>query len=78
MSEITDVLRSRDLPSDSDWFFSFFVQPDGLFLSQETEEWDFKEHWPYSYSDAYIKLGISAKHRRTKRCEMRFSWVAHT
>jgi Putative DNA-binding domain/NB-ARC domain len=54
-SDIRGKLLAGSFPENDEWFLSHFIQDDGTFLSSEGENWDFKEEWPFSYSDAYFQ-----------------------
>lgn len=51
---VSRILRTGSYPDDAEWFFSSFRGEDGVFLNRENHLWDFKESWPFSYSDDYF------------------------
>lgn len=53
---VSDFINSRVFPSD-EVFFSMFAPNGDRFIDQEDLNWDFKDQWPFSYSDEYF-LGI--------------------
>lgn len=63
MEKIENYLETGRFPDGGSWFKESFVKDDGSFIDSEGEVWDFKEDWPFSYSDKYFihlcKLAIS-------------------
>lgn len=51
---ISRTLRTGSYPEDGKWFFDLFRAEDGVYLGRENHLWDFKESWPFSYSDEYF------------------------
>lgn len=49
---ISEWISSGQLPDDTT-FRDALLDADGMFLAREGEVWDFKEEWPFSYSNAY-------------------------
>lgn len=50
---IRDWSETLSPPSNED-FYVAFTSEDGLFLSEEGRNWDFKDRWPFSLSDEYF------------------------
>lgn len=51
---VARALRTATFPEDGEWFFEAFCDEEGTFVGRETELWDFKDNWPFSYSDDYF------------------------
>jgi hypothetical protein len=51
---IEGLVNSGELPKDSQIIIDVIGDDKGLFISTEGENWDFKESWPFSYSDSYF------------------------
>ena len=51
---LKEMLSTRSIPSDNEWFFQTFTEVGGKFSAQETENFDFKKTWPSSLSDEYF------------------------
>ncbi len=51
---IEDIIWSKTLPTDPEGLIEHIGNPDGSFVPQEGVNWDFKESWPFSYSDPYF------------------------
>lgn len=58
MQELRQTLQDKEFCWTESQFFDAFIQSDGTFLNQETELYDFKREWPFSYSDSYF-LGLA-------------------
>jgi len=52
-TSIHEWCLSRTPPSEAD-FFATFVDQSGLYILEEGPTWDFKQEWPFSYSDSYF------------------------
>lgn len=57
-TSILEIVRKGDLPITADEILPLLTNEDGTFLNQEGTLWDFKETWPFEYSDSYFG-GIS-------------------
>lgn len=53
-TSILEIVRGGQLPTDADDILPLITNEDGTFLNQEGTLWDFKETWPFSYSDEYF------------------------
>lgn len=51
-ARIMEWLEQESLPGSEEMYSTFLEGK--LFSSSEGTTWDFKEHWPFSYSDAYF------------------------
>ncbi len=51
---ITDIITSGELPTEAGGLLDFLGEANGTFIATEGETWDFKETWPFSYSDSYF------------------------
>ena len=48
------IIESGALPIDRAEILPYLTEADGKFISSEGPTWDFKESWPFSYSDSYF------------------------
>jgi energy-coupling factor transporter ATP-binding protein EcfA2 len=48
------IIEEGILPQNVEVILPFLTEADGLFISSEGPNWDFKESWPHSYSDSYF------------------------
>jgi hypothetical protein len=55
--QVQEFIDRREFP-DNKKFLEMFCEGGNLFIDQEDSNWDFKDQWPYSYSDDYF-LGIA-------------------
>ena len=53
-TSILEIVRKGDLPITADEILPLLTNEDGTFLNQEGTLWDFKETWPFEYSDSYF------------------------
>jgi hypothetical protein len=44
---------SKAAPSEAD-FYAAFVDQSGQYILEEGPTWDFKQEWPFSYSNPYF------------------------
>ena len=51
---LKEMLSTRSIPPDNEWFLQTFTEPNGKFSAQETENFDFKKTWASSLSDEYF------------------------
>ncbi len=51
---LLEIVQSGLLPEQSADFLPLVTNDDGTYLLQEGTVWDFKETWPFSYSDGYF------------------------
>jgi hypothetical protein len=51
---IAEIIESGELPVEASGLLSFVGEANGTFIAAEGETWDFKESWPFSYSDSYF------------------------
>jgi hypothetical protein len=58
ISSIKQAIDSGDLPNDRRAVVGDLLQNDGSYVPQEGFNWDYKQEWPFSYSDDYF-LGIA-------------------
>lgn len=56
--KVEEFLASGGLPNEGLDAIGWLKESGGMFLSQEGPTWDFKQEWPFSYSDNYF-LGIA-------------------
>jgi hypothetical protein len=54
LSSIKEVVASGELPAEASEILPLLTNADKTYLLQEGECWDFKESWPFSYSDDYF------------------------
>lgn len=55
---LKDFIQLGELPAEGGEILPQITNADGTYLFQEGQIWDFKEAWPFSYSDEYF-LGIA-------------------
>lgn len=51
---ISTIISDGILPVEPGEILKFIGEQNGTFISTEGENWDFKESWPFSYSDSYF------------------------
>jgi hypothetical protein len=51
---IQKLVELGNLPDDPSSMYRALTQEDGTFISQEGLYWDFKQEWPFSYSNEYF------------------------
>jgi hypothetical protein len=54
---VQEFIDARNFPSEQE-FKELFSDNGAVFIQQEDANWDFKDLWPFSYSDDYF-FGIS-------------------
>jgi len=53
-ANVRELVDSGTLPNDDSVIAELLTNADGTYLFQEGDCWDFKESWPFSYSDEYF------------------------
>lgn len=53
-ASLVEIVRAGELPESADAIIPLISNPDGTYLFQEGNTWDFKQAWPFSYSDPYF------------------------
>jgi hypothetical protein len=51
--ELAELIKNDEFPNEKD-FFEFFGSTNGTYIDVESDLWDFKREWPFSYSDEYF------------------------
>ncbi len=54
-SIIAERLHNHNFPEDSSWLIDILFNKLNESKSRETEVWDYKKDWPFSYSDDYFR-----------------------
>lgn len=52
--EIQKIIKARQLPGALSDAVGALLESTGRYVSQEGANWDFKQVWPFSYSDDYF------------------------
>ena len=53
IEKVLKYIDARELP-DTEQFVEMFASDGARFIDQEDQNWDFKDRWPFSYSDEYF------------------------